>query len=211
MKKQTPHKVLKQKYYDEEFFDSLSSGEEMFIDGGVPQELNPKPIFPTRDENIWSFTITNPSNAPQTVTLFNAETNLTATNNGLPDFWTMVYLYGNYTYPQMLSSLQEQPIRVGRIRIDCASTDQLENGSPTIVRNSPNGNGDSLPMSHTFSIFQSSQTGIEWLCNEIMDGKFGLQYTFLPNTSVTFFIYPTAEQPILKYVDGCWVMVDLYD
>ena len=111
----------------------------------------------------------------------------------------------------MLSSLQEQPIRAGRIRIDCASTAQLENGSPTIVRNSPNGSGDSKPMWHTFSIFQSSQTGIEWLCNEIMDGKFGLQYTFLPHTPVTFFIYPTAEQPILKYVDGCWVMVDLYD
>ena len=209
MRKQTTHKICKQKYFDEDFFSSLSSGEEMFIDGGVPEELNPQPIFPTSDENIWSFTITNINAGSVRYTLFNAELNVT--NSSLPDGLSISYLYGNYTYPQMLSSLQEQPIRVGRIRIDCASTAQLENGSPTIVRNSPNGNGDSLPMSHTFSIFQNSQIGIEWLCNEIMDGKFGLQYTFLPHTSVTFFIYPTAEQPIFQYLDGCWVMVDLYE
>ena len=154
-----------------------------------------------RQSDPYTFTLTNTIATDTPVNLFNSRLNRTLANNGIATTITVTYGFPNYTYGQLLADTEASPFTCGKIRVDSTSASQLSQ-SMVFVQNSPNGYSTGEPATILTNLFQQINTGVEYSCNRVIDGSWGINYTVLASQSATLRFYPAKTATITHALEN---------
>ena len=160
---------------------------------GMRPRVCPTPA--PRQSDPYTFTLTNTIATDTAVNLFNSRQNRTLTNQGLASTITVTYGFPNYTYLQLLADTEASPFTCGKIRVDSSSASQLSQ-SMVFTQNNPNGYFNGEPATILTNLFQQINTGVEYSCNRVIDGSWGINYTMLASQAATLRFYPAKTATI---------------
>jgi len=159
----------------------------------VPDE---KPVIHTvviTKSPIIALSITNTSDEPTSVTLFDGEKNATALNYGNPSNIEIKSILKNYnvTYQQILSNTTFAPIICGYIRLISKNISQTE--QDYTFSSSKNKDGESvyelLPASARFTPFQQDPSIIDYIYPLVINGKTDVRFNIFGKTKLEMYIY----------------------
>ncbi len=154
-----------------------------------------------RQSDPYTFTLTNTIATDTAVNLFNSRLNRTLANQGIAATITVTYGFPNYTYLQLLGDTEASPFTCGKIRVDSSSASQLSQ-SMVFAQNSPNGYYNGEPATILTNLFQQINTGVEYSCNRVIDGSWGINYTILASQAATLRFYPAKTATITHALEN---------